>query len=296
MRQTIKSSRYLIPVLLISLLGSCGGQDPASEELYRAVDELYNSVSTQTGRFEVIAEIDHSRLAAAEGEVMLPARVLIFSDSAVNTSILMQEPVAGLDLPFRVLAYAEEGASVVTYTTADFLQRRHGLEGGPDLQRYDEVLLETLSLVPDDSKFAVDTSSVGKGQGIVTLESSYGFDQTIERLKGAILAESDTVWFGEIDYQREAATHSVDLPRLTLLLWGAPAPGAKAMRDYPRMGLDAFCQKTLVYQPPGEGVQVLYNEMTDFAEMHYGDSALPHRIITRRMLKTLGGAVSEDSE
>ena len=87
-----------------------------------------------------------------------------------------------------------------------------------------------------------------------------------------------------------------ELPQLTLFLWGAPAPGAKAMRDFPRMGLDAFCQKTLVYQPPGGPVQVLYNQMPAFAEMHYGDTALPHRVITSRMSKMLRGAVEEESQ
>lgn len=282
--------------MLFTLLMSCGGQDPASDDLYRAVDELYDSVFKRIERFQVIAEIDHSRLAAADGEVMPPARVLIFSDAAVNTSILLQEPLAGLDLPFRVLAYAEENSPAITYTTAAFIQRRHGLNDGPYLQRYDELLAETVSSIPSDSTFELDATSVGKGEGIVTLESKYSFDETIERLKSAILAESDTVWFGEIDYQQEAATRDVNLPQLTLLLWGAPAPGAKAMRDYPRMGLDAFCQKTLVYQPSGDAVQVLYNDMAAFAELHYGDSALPHRIISRRMLKTLGGAVDESKE
>ena len=296
MRRSTKSTRYLVPFILLALLGSCGGQDPAGDDLYRAVDDLYDSVLTRAGTYQIIAEIDHSRLAAAEGEVMPPARVLIFSDSAVNTSILQREPLAGLDLPFRVLAYAEEGSPTITYATADFLQRRHTMENGPHLQRYDEMLLQTVSVVPGDVTFEFDTTLVGEGEGIVALDSEYGFDQTIERLKSAILAEGDAVWFGEIDYQQEAVTHGVDLPRLTLLLWGAPGPGGKAMRDYPRMGLDAFCQKTLVYQPPGKGVQVLFNEMTAFAEMHYGESALPHKIISRRMLKLLGGAVIQDGD
>lgn len=277
-------------------MASCGGQNPASEELYLAVDELYDSVSQEIGRFHVIAEIDHSRLAAAEGEVMPPARVLIFSDAAVNTPILVREPRAGLDLPYRVLAYAEEGLPAITYTTADFIKRRHGMDSGLPLQRYDELLGEALTSVPASSTIVLDSAEVGKGEGIVTLHSRFGFDQTIERLKSAILAESDTIWFGEINYQQEAATEGVVLPQLTLLLWGAPVPGAKAMRDYPRMGLDAFCQKTLVYQPPGEGVQILYNDMAAFAEMHYKESALPHRIISKRMRKTLSGAVNESRD
>lgn len=293
MRRILKPTHFLVSLMLVAFLMSCGGQDPTSDDVYRAVDELYDSVSEKVERFRIIAEIDHSRLAAAEGEVMPPARVLIFSDASVNTPILSRKPLAGLDLPFRVLAYAEESSPAITYTTADFIQRRHGINDGPYLQRYDELLAETFSSIPSDSTVELDASSVGIGEGIVTLDSNHGFNETIERLKGAILAESGTVWFGEIDYQQEAAKQNVNLPRLTLLLWGAPAPGAKAMRDYPRMGLDAFCQKTLVYQPPGEGVQVHYNDMVAFAELHYGDSAISHRIISRRMQKTLGGALSE---
>jgi uncharacterized protein (DUF302 family) len=293
--RTIKC-RWIAVLLIVGVLpGACSRHDPASEELYRAVDELYGTVLARTGRFQVIAEIDHSRLAAAEGEVMPPARVVIFSDPAINTPILQEEPLAGLDLPFRVLAYSEEGSPAVTFTNAEFLQHRHGLADGPALQQYQKLLLETVSSVPEKAMVNFDASPVGKGEGIVTLNSRYDFDQTIARLKDAILEEDDTVWFGEIDYRKDAAMQGVDLPRLTLLLWGAPAPGAKAMREFPRMGLDAFCQKTLVYQPPGEEVLIYYNEMPAFAKIHYGDTALPHRVISSRMLKMLEGAVEGEN-
>lgn len=294
MRRILKSIRHLIFVVLTAFLTSCGGQDPASDDVYREVDELFDSVLTGSPRFKVIAEIDHSRLAAAEGEVMPPARVIIFSDAAVNIPILQLEPRAGLDLPFRVLAYAENDSSRITYTTAEFLQRRYGLEFGPELQQYQDQLMKAVAPISEDAIVEMDASRVGEGMGIVTLNSDYDFNQTISRLKDTILEESDTVWFGEIDYQEEAAAIGVDLPPLKLLLWGAPGPGAKAMREFPRMGLDAFCQKTLVYQPPGETVLVMFNDMTAFAKIHYGDSALPHHVIARRMKKTLAGAVQGD--
>ena len=294
MRRIVKSIRNLIFVILAALLASCGGQDPASDDVYRKVDELFDSVLTETPRFNVIAEIDHSRLAAAEGEVMPPARVIIFSDAAVNIPILQLEPRAGLDLPFRVLAYAENDASRITYTTADLLQRRYGLEFGPELQQYQNQLMKAVAPISEDAIVELDASRVSEGMGIVNLSSVYDFDQSISRLKDAILEENDTIWFGEIDYQKEAAENGVDLPPLKLLLWGAPVPGAKAMREFPRMGLDAFCQKTLVYQPPGESVLVMFNDMPTFAKIHYGESALPHHVIARRMKNTLVGAVQSD--
>ncbi len=274
-----------------ALLSSCIQREPVADVTYRAVDELYESVVAATSPFKVIVEIDHSRLAAEKGETMPPARVIIFSDPAVNTSILQEEPRAGLDLPFRVLAYAEGDEPAVIFTTAGYLKSRYGIADGPALQRYEEEVLSVVSAVPEDVVVAFDTSSFGKEQGIVTLGSAYGFDETIERLKAAITAEGDTIWFGDIDYREEAAALGVELPRLTLLLFGAPGPGGKAMAERPRMGLDAFCQKLLVYQTPGGQIEVLFNEMPALSELHYGDSALPHKVITRRMRDTLGGAI-----
>ena len=288
-----RSAALLSIFVLSALLSSCTRQAPASDALYRAVDELYGSVLAATDHFKVIAEIDHSRLAAEKGETMPPARVVIFSDPAINTAILQQEPRAGLDLPFRVLAYAEGNAPAVVFTSADYLKRRYGLVDGSALQRYEESVLSAVNPVPGDAMVAFDVSSLGKGQGIVTLSSAYGFGETIERLKDAITAEDDTIWFGEIDFRDEAVGLGVDLPNLTLLLFGAPGPGASAMAEYPRMGLDAFCQKVLVHQTPSGQVEVLFNDMPAMAELHYGDSAIPHNVITRRMRGTLGGAVEK---
>ena len=287
----ITYTRIFSLIFLTIFLSSCKEQQAASQELYQAVDELYDQVVARADAYEVIAEIDHSRLAAKEGEVMPPARMVIFSDPSVNTPILQQEPLAGLDLPFRVLAYAEGESPAVISTTADYLKRRHGLADGPGLQRYEEEILSIVASLPDEAIVPFDTSSLNKGEGIHTLTSKYGFEQSIDRLKTDILAAGDTIWFGEIDYQAEATGLGVELPKLTLLLFGAPGPGAKAMADIPRMGLDAFCQKVLVFELPDGSVEAYFNEMPVFAELHHGSKSLPHRVINYRMGKTLSGAI-----
>ena len=163
-------------IFLSTFLVSCGVQEHASEGLYQAVDELYAAVFAGTDRFEVIALIDHSRLAAKEGKLMPPARAVLFSDPVVNTLILQQEPLAGLDLPFRVLAYAEGGSPAVIFTTAEFMKRRHDLANGPAMQRYEDAITGVVGTVPAEDMVAMDTSSLGNGQGIVILKSSYDFD------------------------------------------------------------------------------------------------------------------------
>lgn len=290
-------TKPIVKIMLIVLTGfmlvSCKEQQAASESQYAAVDELYGQVASAVGDEVIIAEIDHSRLAAAEEVVMPPARVIIFSDPAVNTPILEQSHMAGLDLPFRVLAFADGQKPAVIATNAAYLQQRHGLGSGPALEAYEQRIRAIVGDVPAESQITLNSDSMGKGDGIVTLNSVYGFDESIERLRSDIMKEGDTVWFGEIDYQAEAAELGVELPGLTLLLFGAPGPGGKAMAKHPRMGLDAFCQKILVYQAPGGAVMAYFNDMPTFAELHHGESSLPHKVIGRRMGATLSGAVEE---
>jgi len=59
------------------------------------------------------------------------------------------------------------------------------------------------------------------------------------------------------------------------------------------MGLDAFCQKVLLHQTSSGRVEVLFNEMPSLSKLHYGDSALPNMVITKRMRDTLGAAVEK---
>ncbi len=75
-----------------------------------------------------------------------------------------------------------------------------------------------------------------------------------------------------------------------LLVFGAPTPGAIAMREYPSMGLDAFGQKVLVYEQDNK-VKVIYNDIPAFAYLHYGGNAIVHQIIKFRLNSTLSSAI-----
>jgi uncharacterized protein (DUF302 family) len=272
---------------LLVLLSGCGVQEPPAGYLYVEVDEVFEAIQSAAGKYNEVVSIDHSRLAAMAGETMPPARVYIFSDPVVNTAILREQPLAGLDLPFRILSYAEEDEPAVLYTSAEFIEHRHGLTKSVGLRQYDDALGRVLEQLTVKRIDAVDVSRIERGYGINELPSSYGFDETVARLKEEIFAEEDTIWFGEIDYQVDAAALGVELPPLKLLLFGAPGPGAKAMSEFPRMGLDAFCQKLLVHESGDGRVTAYFNAMPAFAQMHYGEKALPHHVINRRMGATL---------
>lgn len=77
-----------------------------------------------------------------------------------------------------------------------------------------------------------------------------------------------------------------------MLLFGAPAPGGMAMVDSPKLGLDAFCQKLLIYENKSGDIMVSFNDITDFANLYYGRSTKPQQSINNRLLKTFKNAIS----
>jgi len=125
---------------LLVLLSGCGVQEPPAGYLYVEVDEVFEAIQSAAGKYNEVVSIDHSRLAAMAGETMPPARVYIFSDPVVNTAILQEQPLAGLDLPFRILSYAEEDEPAVLYTSTEFIEHRHGLTKSVGLRQYDDAL------------------------------------------------------------------------------------------------------------------------------------------------------------
>jgi uncharacterized protein (DUF302 family) len=75
------------------------------------------------------------------------------------------------------------------------------------------------------------------------------------------------------------------------LLFGGPAPGGVAMRDFPAIGLDAFCQKLLVYQDDTGQTRVIFNDIAAMARLHYGRSAEPHDLLNQRLTETFKTAL-----
>jgi uncharacterized protein (DUF302 family) len=65
------------------------------------------------------------------------------------------------------------------------------------------------------------------------------------------------------------------------------------MAEYPSIGLDAFCQKLLVYADEDDKTIVLYNDIAALAELHYGQSAKPHAMLNKRLTETFTKAISE---
>ncbi|MFK7745461.1 MAG: DUF302 domain-containing protein [Roseobacter sp.] len=90
------------------------------------IDRLVAAVEGAGAR--VFARVDHGAGAASVDMELEPAQLLIFGNPKLGTPAMQDGITAGLDLPLRVLAYADsEGVVHVAYHDPAVLAKTHGL-------------------------------------------------------------------------------------------------------------------------------------------------------------------------
>lgn len=255
-----------------------------SDEINNKLDETF------------VVNLDHHKMAKEEGVYTPPSIATIFSDPLVNTPLIKENPLIGIDLPFKILCFSEADTTNVSmaFTSADFISKRHGIELSM-LESFDKKLSNIVSSIDASLISKTNTDSISLGYGIIKIQSDYDFNNTIENLKTIVNAQNDTRWFGEIDFQKDASALNQEVNLSTLLLFGGPAPGGKAMMTTPKIGLDAFCQKLLVYENDEGEIWVAFNDIVAFSELYYNKSTKPQNLINQRLTKTFTTAVKKEN-
>jgi uncharacterized protein (DUF302 family) len=73
--------------------------------------------------------VDHSGEAAHAGLDMPETKVIIFGSPAAGTPVMVARPLAALDLPLKVLVWADSnGDASVSYSAPEFIARRYALD------------------------------------------------------------------------------------------------------------------------------------------------------------------------
>ncbi|TLU64128.1 DUF302 domain-containing protein [Thalassotalea litorea] len=289
---------YALLTLIIGLfLQGCNPKpEDISDQRYNGPDKLYQQLETNIKNhadFDFIVDIDHSRLAKKAGSIMPPAHVIIWSYPQLEADVIREQPLAALEFPFRALAYEQaksQQASVIT-NSYQYLVNRYQLNANVDREKqYNSVVESAFSGIPAQN---IETlpDEVEAFAGITTLDSPYDFEKTKQRVMSAIKAQSDTVVFGEVNFNERARSYGVDLPPLVLVLFGGPGPGGKAMAAAPTLGLNGFCQKLLIWQGDDGKINVSFNDLLDMAKQQNAETTLPLRVVNRRLNKTFSDAL-----
>jgi uncharacterized protein (DUF302 family) len=76
---------------------------------------------------KVFAVIDHSGEAKTAGLELRDSKLVIFGSPKAGTPVMVASPLAALDLPLKVLVWADEGQTKLSYTAPRALAARYGL-------------------------------------------------------------------------------------------------------------------------------------------------------------------------
>jgi uncharacterized protein (DUF302 family) len=89
------------------------------------VDRLITLVTAKG--MKVFAVIDHSGEAAGHGLQLRDTKVVIFGSPEAGTPVMEHAPLAALDLPLKVLIWADGDTTRVSYTRPAALGARYDL-------------------------------------------------------------------------------------------------------------------------------------------------------------------------
>jgi uncharacterized protein (DUF302 family) len=188
-----RATPFLLLMVVAAAIAGCGGSEPNSAKDYAETDQLFSVIDKNLASSEKLAkvvDIDHSRQAQQAGSTMPPARVLIFSDTQLESQLIQLNPLVALDLPLRVLAFEDDsgGTGKVIFNSFDYLTSRYQLDPYSSTalrEKYNQDMSIAIHGLPATAiaSFPNDTM---QPDGIITIESPYGFDETIARINGAI--------------------------------------------------------------------------------------------------------------
>ena len=111
-----------------------GGSGAVTKSSRRSVDEtVARLLELLAARgLKVFAVIDQAAEARAVGLELRETRLVVFGNPAAGTPVMDAAPLAALDLPLKILVWADEDAGTqVSYTDPTVLAERYGL--GPEL-------------------------------------------------------------------------------------------------------------------------------------------------------------------
>jgi uncharacterized protein (DUF302 family) len=103
--------------------------------------------------------------------------------------------------------------------------------------------------------------------GLTTIRSHFGPEETMARLKAAVIARGMTV-FAHIDHADAAAKVNLKLPPTDLLIFGSPKGGTLVMQVVQTSAID-LPLKTLVWQDEAGTTWLSYNDPTWLAARHH---------------------------
>ncbi|MCU4801257.1 DUF302 domain-containing protein [Halobacteria archaeon HArc-gm2] len=108
------------------------------EESVADVVTAISSAIEANENLNLMTTVDHAENAATVDQSLPPTTLLLFGNPGLGTQLMNDQRTVAIDLPQKLLVFADEAGTTVVYNDPAYLARRHGLTAS------DEVL-DTIS-------------------------------------------------------------------------------------------------------------------------------------------------------
>ena len=149
-------------------------------------------------------------------------------------------------------------------------------------EKYSAAMAAVVSGIPESALISFPDNTM-RPDGIITIDSPFDYDETIARVRSAVEAQDDTMYFGTVDFRANAREVGIKLLPSYMILFGGPGPGGKAMSDAPTLGLDGFCQKFLIWQDENGATHLSFNNLLALARRQQVSVPLVLRVVDFRL-------------
>lgn len=95
-------------------------------DVTKTIDRL--GIALERKGITVFKRVNHAKGAASVGMELPASEVIFFGTPKLGTPLMQSNPMIGLDLPLRALAWkAADGSVKLAYTDASWLAKRYGI-------------------------------------------------------------------------------------------------------------------------------------------------------------------------
>lgn len=119
----------LIQMLLVTPLFADQGliSKSAGGSVAETADRLVAMLDANPA-IRVVARVDHAANAQSVNKQLPPTTLIIFGNPVLGTELMKENPVAGIDLPMKILIWQDAaGKTQLSYNDPAWIAQRHGL-------------------------------------------------------------------------------------------------------------------------------------------------------------------------
>jgi|GEM_PF-836347 len=108
----------------------------------------------------LMTTVDHAENAATVDRSLPPTTLLLFGNPSLGTQLMNERRTVAIDLPQKILVFADEAGTTVVYNDPAYLARRHGLTASDEVLDTIGGALDTLANAPvEGTETGTDTES-----------------------------------------------------------------------------------------------------------------------------------------